>query len=182
MRVPDSAPFADHEKGPDPYEPAVRRRNLRTLLVAAALIATAAILPGTCRRYVQPDAAYPTHAAAVEAGALERGSLPGFVPAGASDIRVRHDRSDRRFIRFDYDPARTAGLTAGMRPVPEEEKASLKVTGAGWVRWFPLNERTLSGGQGEYLDVYEIAAGPDRGWLALDARTRHAYYWSAGAP
>lgn len=174
--------FAEAEKGPDPRDPSVRRKNVRTLLVAAALVAVAAILPGTCRRFVQPDARYETRTEAVEAGAVDSGVLPRFLPDGAADIRVRHDRSGRRFIRFGYDTAQAAALTAGMRPVPQEEKESIAVTGAGYVSWFPLNERTLSGSQGEYLDVYEVIAGPDRGWLALDARTGHAYYWSTGGP
>lgn len=174
--------FADHEKGPDPRDPAVRRRNLRTLLVLAAAVAVAAILPGTCRRFSAPDAAYPTAAEAVGAGAVRRGQLPAFVPEGARDVRVRHDpATGRRFVRFDYDSAWVSPMTAGMRPVPEEEKERVPVPSAGWASWFPITERTLSGRQGGYLQLFEVPAGPDRGWLALDPRTLHAYYWSPGA-
>lgn len=173
--------FADHEKGPDPYDPPVRRRNVRTLLAVAAVVALAAILPGTCRRHLQPDLRYDTHAQAVQAGAVERGAIPGFVPPEARDIHLREHRDGARFIRFDYDPARAAALTAGMRAVPEGEKEGVSVPRAGWARWFPINDRTLSGGQSGYLQLFEVAAGPDRGWLALDPRTGHAYYWSAEA-
>ena len=172
----------DDRKGPDPYDPAVRRRNVRTLLLVAALVATVALLPATCRRQASPDAAYPTQPDAARAGAVERGAVPGFVPAGATDIHLRHNpETGRRFVRFDYDPAWVPAMTAGMRPVPEAEKERLQVPGAGWASWFPVSTRTFSGRQGEYLAVYEIPAGPDRGWLALDARTRHAYYWSDGS-
>jgi hypothetical protein len=174
-------PFADHEKGPDPRDPSVRRRNVRTLLAIAALVALVAVLPGTCRRFTQPDASYPTASAAVADGAVERGAVPRFVPAEARDIHVRHNpRTGRRFVRFDYDTARVTELTATMRPVPEAEKERVPVPGAGWAPWFPVTERTLSGRQGEYLTLFEVPAGPDRGWLALDPRTQHAYYWSPG--
>jgi hypothetical protein len=174
--------FADHEKGPDPYDPPVRRRNVRTLLAVAAVLALAAVLPGTSRRQLQPDLRYDTHAAAVEAGTVSRGALPGFVPAGARNIHLREHRGGERFVRFDYDTARAAELTAGMRRVDDDEKEGVQVPRSGWARWFPINDRTLSGGQGGYLELYEVVAGPDRGWLALDRRTAHAYYWSAEAP
>jgi hypothetical protein len=175
--------FSDDERGPDPSDPDVRRRNLRTLLVLVALVALAAVFPGTCRRVASPDAAYPTGARAAEDGAVQRGAVPGLIPPDARDVRVRHDpRSGRRFIRFDYDSAGAAELTAGLRRVAEEEKARVPVPAAGWASWFPITERTLSGRQGGYLEVYEVTSGPDRGWLALDPRTRHAYYWSEGGP
>lgn len=166
---------ADAEKGPDPYDPPTRRRNVRTLLVLAALVALVALLPGTCRRYTSPDATYPTAAEAVR-----RGELPAFVPAGARDVHIRHNpRTGRLFARFDFDSAWVAEMTAGMRPVPPAEKENVPVPGAGWASWFPITERTFSGRQGEYLDVYQVV--PDAGWLALDERTGHAYYWTPGS-
>jgi hypothetical protein len=164
----------DSEKGPDPYEPATRRRNVRTLLAVGALVALAAVLPGTCRRITSPDV---TFATATEARGTA--ALPSFVPPSATDIHLRHDRrTGRRIARFDYDPDAEAALVAGMRPVPDPAAEAIPAPASGWAGWFPINSRTLSGRQGEYLRVFEIITGPDRGWLALDPRTRHAYYWT----
>jgi hypothetical protein len=166
----------DDERGPDPRDPATRRRNVRTLLAVAALVALAAVLPGTCRRMSSPDVTYAT---AAEAAADER--LPRFVPAAATGIHLRHDASAGHLIvRFDYDPARSEELVAGMRPVEAGERERIPVPAAGWASWFPINDRTLGGRQGEYLGVYEVPAAGAGGWLALDPRTRRAYYWSTG--
>jgi hypothetical protein len=176
--VRDSAP---DEMGPDPYDPAVRRRNVRTFVAVAIALIAVALLPGTVRRVAEPTTVYPTQAEAVEAGAVEAGVVPAFVPPGATRIHTRRNpRTGRHFVRFDYDPARTEELTAGMRPVPEEEKEAVPVPPSGWLRWFPISERTLAGGQAPHLQVFEVPAGRDAGWLALDPRTGHAYYWSPG--
>jgi hypothetical protein len=166
----------DDERGPDPRDPATRRRNVRTLLAVAALVALAAVLPGTCRRMSSPDITYAT---AAEGAADER--LPRFIPAAATGIHLRHDPADgRRIVRFDYDPAREEELVAGMRPVEDAEKERIPVPASGWASWFPINDRTLGGRQGEYLRVWEVPASVGGGWLALDPRTRRAYHWSPG--
>lgn len=172
--------YPEHlEKGPDPFDPAVRRRNLRTMLVVAIAVAVLAAIPAVYRRFQQPEARYPTHAQAVSDGAVERGDVPGFVPATAAAILARRNRSTgQRFVRFDYDPAELPAIVRGMRQVPHAEMERVDVPTPGWSRWWLITSRTLSGGQSEYLSLYEIPAGPDRGYLVVDPRTRHAYFWS----
>jgi hypothetical protein len=167
------------EKGPDPFDPAVRRKNLKTMAVVIAALAVLASIPALYRMFQQPEKIYPTHASAVNAQAVERGDVPGFVPPTATRIFTRRNRqTDQRFVRFDFDTAQLPALVQGMRPVPHEQMEKVNVPTPGWSKWWLVTSRTLSGGQSEYLSLYEIPAGADRGYLVVDRRTRHAYYWS----
>ncbi|HEX2206873.1 MAG TPA: hypothetical protein VHG93_04270 [Longimicrobium sp.] len=169
--------------GPDPYDPAVRRKNIRTLLIVAVVLIGAAMIPLAVRKVQQPEAYYTTHAQAVTARAIEHGDVPGFVPPTATEIHARNNRdSGQRFVRFTFDPATLPAITQGMRRLPQAEVEKVMVPSPGFTEWFPITSRTMSGTQAEYLQVYEIASGPDRGYLAVDPRTRYAYYWSRSAP
>lgn len=166
-------------RGPDPYDPAVRRKNLKTMAILVVAIAVLAAIPATYRRIQQPEAFYPTHAQAVAQKAVERGDVPRFVPATATEIHARNNRdTGQRFVRFDITEAAVPAVTRGMRLMPREEVEKVPVPTPGWSEWWPITSRTLSGTQGEYLKVYQIASGPDRGYLAVDPRTGHAYFWS----
>ena len=165
--------------GPDPYDPATRRKNVKTLLIVLAVLVGAALIPLTYRRIQQPESYFSTRQEAVEARMDRSGSLPGFVPAAATDIHIRHNRdSDQRFVRFTLTADEAAALTAGMRRLEREEVERVSVPTPGWSNWWPITSRTLSGTQGEHLQVYEIVAGPDEGYLAVDPRTRRVYFWS----
>jgi hypothetical protein len=168
--------------GPDPYDPAVRRKNVRTLLIVAVLLIGAGFIPATLRRVQQPEERFEVYQEAADAKAVERGLLPRFVPATATEIHTRHNRdTNQRFVRFTYPPAELGAFTTGMRALPQEEVERVMVPTPGWSRWWPITSRTLSGSQGERLRVWEIASGPDRGYLAADPRTNHAFFWSRPA-
>lgn len=171
-----------HQVGPDPYDPAVRRKNIKTLAIVAAAMAVLVAIPMTYRRFQQPETFYGTHAEAVTAQAVERGDVPRFVPAAATEIHARNNReSGQRFVRFSFADAEVPAITRGMRLMPRAEVEKVLVPTPGWSEWFPITSRTLSGTQGGYLDVYEIPDGPDRGYLAVDKRTHYAYFWSRPA-
>jgi hypothetical protein len=170
------------ELGPDPYEPAVRRRNVKTLAVVAVAMAVLVAIPMTFRRFQQPETFYDTHAQAVSARAVERGDVPTFIPPTATEIHARNNRdSGQRFVRFTFADADVPAMTRGMRLLPRAEVEKVLVPGPGWTKWFPITSRTLSGTQGGYLHVYEVPEGPDRGYLAVDPRTHYAYFWSRPA-
>ena len=88
---------------------------------------------------------------------------------------------DTLTFRFNYADADLPAITRGMRLMPREEVEKVLVPTPGYTQWFPITSRTLSGTQGGYLRVYEIPDGPDRGYLAVDPRTRFAYFWSRPA-
>ena len=168
--------------GPDPYDPAVRRKNIKTLLIVAVALIGAAMIPLAYRSVASPEAYYTTHAEAVTARAVERGDVPRFVPPSATEIHARNNRDSRqRFMRFTFDPATLPAITQGMRRLAQAEVEKVMVPSPGYTEWFPITSRTMSGTQGEYLQVYEIAPGPDRGYLAVDPRTHYAYFWSRPA-
>ncbi|HEU0012841.1 MAG TPA: hypothetical protein VFQ45_04120 [Longimicrobium sp.] len=168
-----------YELGPDPRDPAVRRKNLRTLAGLVAAVAVIALVPATCRRVRQPAALYPTYEEARRAPLAPRATLPALVPATATQIHVRYNRdTGRRFVRFTYPERGMDAATAGLRRLPHAQVERLTVPTPGWSNWWLISSRTLRGSQGEHLHVFQVPDGPDRGWLALDPRTRHAYYWS----
>jgi hypothetical protein len=168
--------------GPDPYDPAVRRKNIKTMAIVAVVLAIMVAIPMTVRRFQQPETFYGTHAEAVTAQAVERGEVPRFIPATATEIHARNNRdSGQRFVRFTFADADLPAITRGMRLMPREEVEKVLVPTPGYTEWFPISSRTLSGTQGGYLHVYEIPDGPDRGYLAVDPRTRYAYFWSRPA-
>ena len=120
--------------------------------------------------------------ASIGGQAVERGDVPRFVPATATQIHARNNRdSGQRFVRFTFADADLPAITRGMRLMPREEVEKVLVPTPGYTQWFPITSRTLSGTQGGYLRVYEIPDGPDRGYLAVDPRTRFAYFWSRPA-
>jgi hypothetical protein len=168
------------EKGPDPYDPKMKRKNAITGLVVLAAVLLFAAVPATYRKFQQPVGIYATHAEAVADRAVERGDVPRFIPATATQIYARHNRdSGQRFVRFDYQPAELPGIVQGMQRLrTEQELERVPVPSPGWSKWWLITSRTLTGGQAEYLEVYHIPSGPDRGYLAVDPRTRHGYYWS----
>jgi len=166
-------------RGPDPYDPAVRRRNIKTMALLVVAVLVLAAIPFTYRQIQQPGQFYATHSEAVAQKAVERGDVPAFVPPTATEIHARHNRdTDQRFVRFTFADAELPAITRGMRRLPHAEVEKVLVPTPGWSDWWPITSRTLSGGQGEYLQVYHIASGADRGYLAVDPRTRHAYFWS----
>jgi hypothetical protein len=165
--------------GPDPYDPVVRRKNVKTLAVVVVVLVGAALIPATYRRFQQPEAYYATQAEAVGARAVERGDVPRFIPPTATEIHARHNRdTGQRFVRFTFADADLPAITRGMRRMPREEVEKVSVPTPGWSEWWPITSRTLSGGQGEYLHVYEAPSPPDRGYLAVDPRSHYAYFWS----
>ena len=172
-------PDPRRELGPDPYDPAVRRRNLKTLAIATVVLVGAALVPLLLQRVSQPESYFPTRQEALEARMDRSGSLPGFVPAAATDIHIRHNRdADQRFLRFTLDADEARAVVGGMRRLDSAEVKTVSVPAAGWMQWWPITSRTLSGGQGRELEVYEIVTGPDEGYVAVDPRTHHLYFWS----
>ena len=108
-----------------------RRRDGAT---AAALLSLA--LAAGCGGKVE-SWSFSTRAAA-EADPSAKASVPSWLPAGATKIRLAHDRgAGRTWVRFSLAGAERAALKAGLLPVPGDQAATLTIPeppGADW--WF----------------------------------------------
>ena len=162
---------------PTETPPQERRRRARVLLMALFAALALAFFPAWCMRYEVPESYHATYAEAPR----ESGIFPALMPPSAREIRARHDPDGgARWVRFVYAPADLPAMTRGARRLPEAEVKALadRMRPPPYTRWWQINPGTLRGSQGRRLEVYEIEQGPDRGWLAVDARTESAFFWS----
>lgn len=122
---------------------------------------------------------YATMAEARAAGAVERGWLPAFVPAGAHDIREAHDEggSGRRWGLFSFAPEDTAALREALGA--EAGFEGLTVNAPPRIEWWPIAlrgslqpDRLASTG----LRGYRLAA--DGLAVGVNWNQRRAYYWT----
>jgi hypothetical protein len=155
-----------------------RRRSVALAFATTAAVLALALLPAYCRRRVEPEARYPTAAAALRSPDAAEW-VPGFMPATARDIYERHGPY-RRFVRFTVDSAAAAGLEGALVRLDTAEARRVPVPVAGWSSWWQIAPQTLQTGQGRQVRVYRVdVPAKDRGYLVLDPRTLTAFYWSA---
>jgi hypothetical protein len=122
---------------------------------------------------------YNTMADARSSGAIERGWIPAFVPAGAQDIREAHDQASvrRRWGLFSFAPEDDAALKARLG-------LEISFEGVGTdapprIEWWPVLFRGT-------LDPAQLAATGLKGYavpgeeliVAVNWNQRRAYYWS----
>lgn len=149
-----------------------RRRNVVTFVLAGLAILVIALIPAVCSRVQRP---YEQYATVADARTRSPAPLPRQVPASATQIHERHEAGgERRWLRFTFDPRDVPAMTAGMRLVPQAELERVQVRNPGWSKWWLVSSRTLTGGQGKRIQVYEA---PDA-YLVVDQRTTTAYYWT----
>ncbi|HYW07035.1 MAG TPA: hypothetical protein VE913_08775 [Longimicrobium sp.] len=152
------------------------RSNTSVALMALAAILFVAFIPAMCRSVVEPDRRYPT-AAAARASADAGEWVPSFLPASARGIHERHGEG-RRFLAFVMDSAEVGTMTAGLQRLDSVAVKEVPVPTPGWSSWWPISPRTLQGGQAKQLSVFRVNDPRDRGYLAVDPRTFHAFYWA----
>ncbi|HEX8453236.1 MAG TPA: hypothetical protein VF647_14130 [Longimicrobium sp.] len=156
-----------------------RRNHLPITIAVVVVLACIATLPWACRDRIEPDRRYPTAAAARSAD--DAGEwVPSFLPPSATDIHERHGVG-RRFVRFSADSATLAAMSATMPRIDTAEVKRIPLPTPGWSEWWPISPRTLQSGQGKQIRVHRVDDPRDRGYVAIDPRTLHAFYWSVPA-
>lgn len=131
-----------------------------------------------------PDRSYATHAEAVAAGEARSGSLPSWVPAGATALRLSGDPKGEHFVRFDLPAGEAAALKASLLRVPDAQVATLPLfspRGAEW--WFPALSALSPGAPGAVeAEVFSGTGAPvgQRTWLAFDTRSLTVWVWARG--
>lgn len=130
------------------------------------------------------DRSYATHAEAAAAGEARSGSLPSWVPAGATALRLAGDPEGEHFLRFDLPAEEAATLKAGLLRVPDAQVATLPLfspRGAEW--WFPALSALSPGTPGAVAaEVFSGTGAPvgQRTWLAFDTGSATVWVWARG--
>ncbi len=141
------------------------------ILVGAVLVALGFMLfHVACLAYERPVTHFANLTEARDAGAIERGWIPSFMPASSEEIREVHDiDTNAQWMRF-----RVADL--GELDGVCEERLSARPAlprdpGRAHSRWWP-------GRLGEYdPETWHTAWCP--GWLVVDPETNDAYHWNS---
>ena len=134
---------------------------LPLILLALSLFLTACNpLNTTTEKY------YENHQALADAGEIERGWAPDFLPESATNIHLKYDLENNAILlAFEFDPADAAAMTQACRPV---NLVPPPLLGADW---WPAD--LLSDGA---VSFYEC---PD-GYLALG--DGQGFYWAGVQP
>lgn len=152
-----------------------RRRSVVLMVVLGAATILVGLIPTFCTYREQPQEYWKTFAAAPRDG---RDALPAQVPPSATEIHARRDdRSGRRWVRFTFNPADKARVTAGLRRLTLNEARTVRVDGPTFSPWWTINQRTMLGRAGNRLEAYEVPGTP-RAWLFIDPASNSGFYWS----
>lgn len=127
-------------------------------------VTTAALLLSLAGCSEQMDETYATYADAQDAGAIERGWIPAFVPASARDITDSHNLdTNRQALQFTIPPSQVGPMVAGLPSVSAEDKRAAA-------------ELSREHGLGAATDAYVVCSDPLNGALAVDRESGRAVY------
>ena len=96
-------------------------------------VLTAALLLIACSGVT--DESYATYAEARDAGLIDRGWMPDFVPPSATDIHEVHDLdTNAQILTFSAPGSDVPEITARFRPAPTEDRAITRrmIADLGW--------------------------------------------------
>ena len=107
---------------------------------------------------------YDTYAEARDAGMIERGWMPDFVPTSATDIHDVHDLdTNAQTLIFSVPTSEVPATTARFRPAPTEDRAIARrmIADIGW-------EPDAVGAE---IQAYQLCRGEDPGMLFVNHQT-----------
>ncbi len=132
-------------------------------------------LGGACHE--SPESSYASYEEARRAGAVERGWIPSLVPAGALNIREKHDLDTNEVWGvFDFADADVEALQKQLRPLAKGFLLG-RTIGSGGVSWWPaslrgsLTETVLNDG------ALAFFTGSDGFFAVVDWKLRRCYFW-----
>ena len=132
-----------------------------------------------CRDLQVVTNSYATLEEARAAGALERGSIPSFLPPTAHEIREAHDKggSGRRWGLFSFRPESADVLRRTLGP--EISFAGVHADPPPRIEWWPLLLRgPLDPAQVDATGLKGYTTAEDELLVAVNWNQRRAYYWS----
>lgn len=128
-------------------------------------VTLAALLATACDEVVHERHA--DFRAAQDAGAIERGWIPAFVPSGAYDIRDQHDLdSGAQTLSFRLPPADVPAMLVGLKRAPDSEMEATRrvISATGWT-----SDRLQ-------IAVYQTCRNGAAASLAVNTRAGAAFY------
>lgn len=127
---------------------------------------------------------YPTHAAAVKEGSVQRGWIPEMIPTSATEIYEQHNLDTNEvWLRFNIPIYDRDKMITGLRKLSQQEIQKMKFRYPSMVNWWfegfiqqsPANDNALN------ADIYIIKSKDKNksAYLALDRSSSKIYYWDA---
>jgi hypothetical protein len=65
-------------------------------------------------------------------------------------------------------------MLAGLAPLPRPQVERLSIPGPGWAPWWMLDSGMTTSSAARHLRFYRA----EDGWMAIDPRSRTAYFWA----
>ena len=116
---------------------------------------------------------YPTVKAAEQAGAIQRGWIPHWIPPSATDIAEVHNvDTNYRLLAFSYDSYATDTFLKACSPL-DPKNVTLPIWAP--VKWWPEELRHGSVAPG-HLKLFSCG-DTDREFLAIDEKAKRAFGW-----
>jgi hypothetical protein len=145
-----------------------------------AVFAIAAVISSSCDRLERQEKSFSSLDEATEAGAVERGIVPSWIPQHATDLRVGHDLdTNERWLRFTVPDDVAPGWHEKCSPTSASRVLPVLAKLAEDVKWWPpdLYQSVKSGSEKiEVLDCVERGAHEE--CLIVDGDLA-GFFWSA---
>ena len=142
---------------------------METILRVVFLIFAAALASG-CTNDVL-DASYQTTSAAVAAGAVKRGWIPAWVPAGATDLREVHDLDTNQSALSFTSPQAAWRPPASCRPASGGEFSEPAFRRS----WIPSSQDLAA--MYEFYSCPSVLSGPMLEAVAVQRGGKHVVHW-----
>jgi hypothetical protein len=145
----------------------------------SGVVLSALLLPSACRDIDVVTASYSTLKEAEQAGAVERGWMPGGLPSGAYDIREAHDLDTRRrWALFSFPPTEAAMLRRLLQPT-EMSLEGQACDAPRRIEWWPVLLRDrLDADRIRAAGLHAYRSGDGSLLFAVNWNQGRAYYWT----
>lgn len=129
-------------------------------------------LISACDRMDTVEDVYPDSETAINAGAIERGWIPTFLPPSAKDIREKHNLDTNEvWMRFSLESGELTSIEKSCHPIHLEMVALPRKRGGDW--W----PGALIDGAQPQAGEYVYYRCDDGALVAVKTNEQEVYYW-----
>lgn len=136
------------------------------------------LLSASCERMETTESMYPDARAAINAGAIQRGWIPAFLPSSAKEISEKHNLDTNEvWLRFSMDASERSSIEKSCRQIRLAETVFPRM-GAGdwWPEGLTEKKRSAQAQAARYM-LYRCDNG---GSIAVEEHWRRVFYWHHG--